>query len=102
MFEVTVEDSFDFRSKEYVEFFANSAATAFQHPIWLAQLYERLVRQGDATPLIVVVRAGGELAMVLPLVRRRYTLLKVVEFADMRVSDYVSPVTDEETLSRIM
>ncbi|WP_292099329.1 GNAT family N-acetyltransferase [Mesorhizobium sp.] len=104
MFEVTAEDSFDFRSTEYAELFASSAATAFQHPIWLAQLYERIVRQSSATPLIIVVRSrpGGKLAMVLPLVRRRYTLLKVVEFADMRVSDYVSPVTDEETLSRIL
>ncbi|MFK0689334.1 GNAT family N-acetyltransferase [Mesorhizobium sp. IMUNJ 23033] len=104
MFEVTAEDSFDFRSKEYAELFASSAATAFQHPIWLSQLYERIVRQGAATPLVIVVRngAGGKLAMVLPLVRRRYTLLKVVEFADMRVSDYVSPVADEETFSRIV
>ncbi|WP_292263630.1 GNAT family N-acetyltransferase, partial [Mesorhizobium sp.] len=63
-----------------------------------------LVRRGAATPLIIVVRvrASGRLAMVLPLVRRRYTLLKVVEFADMRVSDYVSPVADEETFSRIL
>ncbi|WP_192254832.1 GNAT family N-acetyltransferase [Mesorhizobium silamurunense] len=104
MFEVTAEDAFDFRSKEYAELFASSAATAFQHPIWLAQLDERLVRQGAATPLVIVVRvrASGKLAMVLPLVRRRYTLLKVVEFADMRVSDYVSPVADEETFSRIL
>jgi CelD/BcsL family acetyltransferase involved in cellulose biosynthesis len=82
MFEVTVEDSFDFRSKEYAELFASSAATAFQHPIWLALLYEKIVGHGAATPLIIVVRAGGRLAMVLPLVRRRYTLLKVVEFAE--------------------
>ncbi|TIR63470.1 MAG: cellulose biosynthesis protein CelD, partial [Mesorhizobium sp.] len=41
MFEVTAEDAFDFRSTEYAELFASSAATAFQHPIWLAQLYER-------------------------------------------------------------
>ena len=104
MFEVTAEDAFDFRSTEYAGLFASSAATAFQHPIWLAQLYERLVRQGTATPLIIVVRvrASGKLAMVLPLVRRRYTLLKVVEIADMRVSDYVSPVADEETFSHIL
>lgn len=102
MFEVTVEDSFDFRSKEYAELFASSAATAFQHPIWLALLYEKIVGHGAATPLIIVVRTGGKLAMVLPLVRRRYTLLKVVEFADMRVSDYISPVADEETFSRIV
>ncbi|TGS82349.1 cellulose biosynthesis protein CelD, partial [Mesorhizobium sp. M2D.F.Ca.ET.178.01.1.1] len=57
MFEVTAEDSFDFRSTEYAELFASSAATAFQHPIWLAQLYEQIVLQGGATPLIVVVRS---------------------------------------------
>ncbi|UCI07136.1 GNAT family N-acetyltransferase [Mesorhizobium sp. B1-1-8] len=104
MFKVTVEDSFDFRSTEYVELFTNSAATAFQHPIWLALLYEKIVRRGAATPLIIVVRddASGKLAMVLPLVRSRYMRLKVVEFADMRVSDYVSPVTDEQTFSRIL
>ena len=104
MFQVTVEDSFDFRSKEYAELFANSAATAFQHPIWLALLYEKIVRRGGATPLVIVVRDGanGRLAMVLPLVRRRYMLLSVVEFADMRVSDYVSPVADEQTFSLIL
>jgi CelD/BcsL family acetyltransferase involved in cellulose biosynthesis len=104
MFEVTVEDSFDFRSKEYAELFAASAASAFQHPIWLSLLYEKIVRRGAATPLIVVVRDGvtGKLAMVLPLVRRRYMLLKVVEFADLRVSDYVSPIVDEPTFSRIL
>jgi len=102
MFDVAAEDRFDFRSQEYADLFASSAATAFQHPIWLAQLYEKLVPQGDATPLVIVVREGGKLAMVLPLVRRRYMLLKAVEFADMRVSDYVAPDVSEETFSRIL
>ncbi|MEW6632262.1 MAG: GNAT family N-acetyltransferase [Pseudomonadota bacterium] len=104
MFEVTVEESFDFRSREYAELFDGSAATAFQHPIWLALLYERIVGRSAATPFVIVVRhqANGKLAMVLPLVRRRYMRLKVVEFADMLVSDYVSPVTDEQTFSDIL
>ncbi|TAN09407.1 MAG: GNAT family N-acetyltransferase [Rhizobiaceae bacterium] len=104
MFEVTVENSFDFRSLEYADLFAGSAATAFQHPIWLAQLYGKIVGQGGATPLIVVVRhrTDKKLAMVLPLVKRRYALLKTVEFADMRVSDYVSPVVGEAMFSRIL
>lgn len=103
-FEVTAEDAFDFRSADYAELFAASAATAFQHPIWLAQLYEKVVRQSAAAPLIIVVRVreSGKLAMVLPLVRRRYMLLRAVEFADMRVSDYASPVAEPETFSRIL
>jgi CelD/BcsL family acetyltransferase involved in cellulose biosynthesis len=104
MFDVTVENSFDFRSMEYADLFANSAAAAFQHPIWLARLYENIVSKGGATPLIIVVRTSADrkLAMVLPLIKRRYALLKTVEFADMRVSDYVSPVADETTFSRIL
>lgn len=58
--------------------------------------------QSGATPLIIVVRLRDSGKLVLPLVRRRYMLLKAVEFADMRVSDYVSPVADEETFSRIL
>ncbi|HEV2570404.1 MAG TPA: hypothetical protein VGU72_01620 [Beijerinckiaceae bacterium] len=65
MFEVTIENSFDFRSKEYAALFSNSAATAFQHPIWLANLYEKIIARGDIEPLVIVVRerSGARLAM---------------------------------------
>src|SRR4051812_3372136 len=104
MFEVAVENSFDFRSNEYTALFDRSSATAFQHPLWLSHLYAKLVKANGAEPLIIVVRSrpDGKLAMVLPLIRRRYAVLRVVEFADMRVSDYVSPVADAETFSRIV
>ena len=104
MFDVAVDNSFDFRSAEYAELFNRSAATAFQHPIWLAQLYERLIKLSRAEPLIIVVRnsADRRLAMVLPLIRRRYAILRAVEFADLRVSDYVSPVADAQTFERIV
>lgn len=103
MFEVSVENSFDFLSSEYGALFARSAATAFQHPRWLAALYGKLVSANAAEPLVIVVRfvQDQRLAMVLPLVRRRYAMLRVVEFADMRVSDYVSPVTDAATFAQI-
>jgi CelD/BcsL family acetyltransferase involved in cellulose biosynthesis len=103
MFHVAIENSFDFRSAEYSELFGRSSATAFQHPIWLAELYARLVKQSRAEPLIIVVRnrADRRLAMVLPLIRRRYSVIKVVEFADLRVSDYVSPVAEPLTFDRI-
>jgi CelD/BcsL family acetyltransferase involved in cellulose biosynthesis len=103
MFEVSVENDFDFRSAEYVDLYERSAATPFQGPIWLAALYGRLLQHNSASPLVLVVRgAGGSLAMVLPLVRRRYSMLRVVEFADLRVSDYVSPVTDAATFAAIL
>lgn len=104
MFEVTIENSFDFRSKEYADLFSNSAATAFQHPIWLTNLYEKIIARGDVEPLVIVVRerSGARLAMVLPMVKRRYAVLKIVGFADMDVCDYISPVVDHATFQRII
>jgi CelD/BcsL family acetyltransferase involved in cellulose biosynthesis len=104
MFEASIQNSFDFLSPEYADLFARSAATAFQHPRWLAAVYGKLLAPGSAEPLIVVVRfaADKRLAMVLPLVRRRYAMLRMVEFADMRVSDYVSPVADPQTFAAIV
>jgi CelD/BcsL family acetyltransferase involved in cellulose biosynthesis len=104
VFEVSVENAFDFQSPEYAELFAMSASTAFQHPAWLTALYAKLMPHNGARPLIVVVRfaADKRLAMVLPLVRRRYAGLQVIEFADLRVSDYASPVADTETFAQIL
>jgi CelD/BcsL family acetyltransferase involved in cellulose biosynthesis len=103
MFEVTIENSFDFLSPEYGLLFERSAATAFQHPRWLATLYGKLVNGGSTKPLVIVVRHAGDggLAMVLPLVRRHYAMLRAVEFADLHVSDYASPVTDTATFAQI-
>lgn len=94
MFEIAVENHFEFLSAEYVALFRASLATAFQHPVWLSELYGKLLNHNRARPLIVVVRRQGVLVMVLPLVRRRYGALRVVEFADLRVSDYVAAVAD--------
>lgn len=104
MFEVSIENSFDFLSPEYGVLFEGSAATAFQSPRWLAALYRRLVAANAAEPLVVAVRfaADRRLAMVLPLVRRRYAFLRLVEFADLSVSDYISPVADRQTFAAIV
>jgi CelD/BcsL family acetyltransferase involved in cellulose biosynthesis len=104
LFEVSVNNSFNFLSAEYAELYRRSVATAFQHPAWLAALYSKLLIHNGAEALIVVVRfkSDGSLAMVLPLVRRRYAILRVVEFADLRVSDYASPVADAATFSQIL
>jgi CelD/BcsL family acetyltransferase involved in cellulose biosynthesis len=94
VFVVAVEPEFDFLSAEYRDLFARSRATAFQHPVWLDTLYRRLAPAVQADPLIVVVRYAGEggVALVLPLVRRRYGTLRTIEFADLGVSDYACPI----------
>jgi CelD/BcsL family acetyltransferase involved in cellulose biosynthesis len=104
VFEVAVEDSFDFLSPEYAGLFARSTATAFQHPAWLSQLYCRLLKSNGAQPLIVTVRRRSDKALVLllPLLRRRYGALRVIEFADLRVSDYISVVADAATFEAMV
>jgi CelD/BcsL family acetyltransferase involved in cellulose biosynthesis len=103
MFTVAVASGFDFLSEEYARLFAESRATAFQHPIWLDGIYRKLVSQLKAAPLIVTVRdaTDGRLVMVLPLVRRRYRGLRTIEFADLGVSDYVAPVASDAAIEAV-
>jgi CelD/BcsL family acetyltransferase involved in cellulose biosynthesis len=105
LFDVEIENSFAFLSRDYADLFAVSAATPFQHPVWLDRLYAMLVPQLGAEPLIVVVRArsDGRPVLVLPLVRRRLGgILRLIEFADLRVSDYASPVCEAHTLHSLL
>lgn len=103
-FDIAIEPSFDFLSPEYAELFDRSAATAFQHPVWLQSLYARLAPEAGATALVVVVRHRdtGALAMVLPLLRIRRGPIRTVEFADLRVSDYLAPVCSPDVFSRLL
>lgn len=105
VFDVGIENAFDFLSQDYADLFAHSAATPFQHPIWLDRFYSRLAPSLGAAPLIVVVRArsDGRPVLLLPLVRRRLAgVLRAVEFADLRVADYACPVCDPRTLERVL
>jgi CelD/BcsL family acetyltransferase involved in cellulose biosynthesis len=101
VFEVAVDPLFSFLSGEYAELFACSRATAFQHPKWLDAVYRKLLPR-KAAPLVVTVRRAGRLAMVLPLVRRRYGTLRAIEFADFGVSDYASPVASDSDSAAIL
>jgi CelD/BcsL family acetyltransferase involved in cellulose biosynthesis len=103
-FDIAIEQGFDFLSPAYAELFENSAATAFQHPLWLDNLYTRLASHAGATPLVVVVRhhATRALAMVLPLLRVRRGPIRTVEFADLRVSDYLAPVCSPQVFAELL
>lgn len=104
VFQISVENSFDFLSPEYADLFSRSDATVFQHPFWLDRLYARLVPYRNAKPLVITVRsaADAELLMVIPLVRRKQGGIKLVEFADLQVSDYVAPIGSSVSLQRIL
>lgn len=103
-FDIAIAEAFDFLSADYAALFDGSAATAFQHPLWLDSLYARLAAHAGARPLVVVVRrrASGALAMVLPLLRIRRGPIRTIEFADLRVSDYLAPVCSPETFADLL
>jgi CelD/BcsL family acetyltransferase involved in cellulose biosynthesis len=104
VFDIALDNSFDFRADEYHALFESSRATAFQHPLWLDHLYCRLAPRLNAEPVIVTARwsRDGRLAMVLPLFRQRHGVMRVLEFADLKVSDYAAPVCDESIFTQLL
>lgn len=103
MFEARLEPAFDFRSDEYARLFERSRATAFQHPLWLHQLYRELAPRLGVEPVVLAVRyrKTGDLVMLLPFIRRRRGSLRVIEFADLEVSDYAAPICDEAVFAQL-
>ena len=71
-----------------------SPPTPFQDGKWLEAWYGAFAGLGDVEPLISIISdaATGELAALLPLVRRLHNGIRVVEFADLALTDYNAPV----------
>ena len=69
------------------------AATPFQNEGWLRAWYATIGRAAG-TPLLVTAidRRSGELAAMLPLLRRTDGRLRVIAFADEDVSDSNAPI----------
>jgi len=101
---VAREDDFDFRSAEYAALYQRSDATLFQHPTWLDLVYRHRVPATGSARVVVTVReqAGGRLLLLLPLVRRRWRGIRLVEFADLGVCDYAAPVVDRDAAARVL
>jgi CelD/BcsL family acetyltransferase involved in cellulose biosynthesis len=100
-FKVEACDRFDFLSQEYMQLFARSEATLFQHPVWLNLLYTALAPAVGADPIVVTMRANdnAQLVGVLPMVRLASGFVRRVEFADLGVSDYAAPIIDKAVVS---
>jgi CelD/BcsL family acetyltransferase involved in cellulose biosynthesis len=70
---------------------ADGQETAFQHPLWFDAWYGAFK---NVSPLIAIVgdAATGRKVALLPLIRRVRHGVRVVEFADLNVTDYNAPV----------
>lgn len=72
---------------------ADQISTAFQSRLWLECWVEKLARPRGITPLFCLVRsAEGQALLLLPLGLRTSRGLRIIEGADLGVSDYVAPV----------
>ena len=69
-------------------------STIFQHGRWLAAWYRAFAAQPGIEPLLATIRdrATGEVAMHLPLIRRQQNRIRIVEFADLELTDYNAPL----------
>src|SRR5882724_3451320 len=70
------------------------ASTPFQHPRWLDAWYAAFAGLSHVEPLIAIITsaATGEQVALLPLVRRLQNGIRIVEFADLDLTDYNAPV----------
>jgi CelD/BcsL family acetyltransferase involved in cellulose biosynthesis len=69
-------------------------ATPFQDWQWLEAWYGAFANVDNVEPLIAVVSnaAASEQAMLLPLIRRIHNGIRIVESADLDLTDYNAPV----------
>jgi CelD/BcsL family acetyltransferase involved in cellulose biosynthesis len=65
--------------------------TIFQHPLWFDIWYGAFT---DVQPLIAIVGDSftGQKVALLPLIRRVRRGVRIVEFADLNVTDYNAPI----------
>jgi CelD/BcsL family acetyltransferase involved in cellulose biosynthesis len=70
------------------------SSTPFQHPQWVEQWYGAFADAPGIVPLIAVISeaATGERTALLPLILRRQHGIRIVEFADLDLTDYNAPL----------
>jgi CelD/BcsL family acetyltransferase involved in cellulose biosynthesis len=69
-------------------------ATPFQHWQWLEAWYGAFATVDNVEPLIAIISnaATGEQAVLLPLIRRMHKGIRIVEPADLDLTDYNAPL----------
>jgi CelD/BcsL family acetyltransferase involved in cellulose biosynthesis len=71
----------------------SSLSTPFQDSRWLDAWYAAFAHVGDVEPLIAIISdaATSEQVALLPLVRRVRRGVRIIEFADLDLTDYNAP-----------
>src|SRR3981189_1206907 len=71
-------------------------STPFQDPRWLDAWYRAFANFDSVEPLIVIISdaATSEQVALLPLIRRVQNGVRIIEFADLDLTDYNAPMLD--------
>ncbi|MBB6182346.1 GNAT family N-acetyltransferase [Pseudorhizobium flavum] len=98
-----VEPEFDFLSPEYHELYSHSNATAFQAPLWMGMLNQKLAPRLSAKQYTITARrvGGGQLVAVMPLVIQRVRGVAMILPADFGLCDYNAVVANNAVLDRL-
>jgi CelD/BcsL family acetyltransferase involved in cellulose biosynthesis len=101
--EVDIEQAYDFLSQEYRDFYRAGRATAFQAPLWMDHVHQRLAPGLGAKQRTLTVRSrrDGALLMLVPFVLQRSRGIRMLSPADFGVCDYNSIVGDRQALAAI-
>src|SRR5437667_5593891 len=69
---------------------AFAPSTPFQHPQWIEGWYGAFANARGIVPLIAVITdaSTGERTALLPLILRQQDGIRIVEFADLDLTDY--------------
>ncbi|MCT4655870.1 MAG: GNAT family N-acetyltransferase [Cohaesibacter sp.] len=100
MFDYQISDHFDYLAPDFTDLFERSNASAFQHPQWLTKLQSYMAKHSKAEGITLTIReqATGRLVLVLPMLRRRKGVLRILEFANLGFVDYASSIYDPTRL----
>ena len=68
--------------------------TPFQEPRWLSAWYQAFAGAADVEPLIAMISdaATSQQVALVPLIRRTRNGIRIVEFADLDLTDYNAPL----------
>jgi CelD/BcsL family acetyltransferase involved in cellulose biosynthesis len=71
-----------------------NSSTPFQDPRWLGAWYQAFAHFDSVEPLIAVISdsATSEQVALLPLIRRTRNGIRIIEFADLNLTDYNAPL----------
>ncbi|MCU0830715.1 MAG: GNAT family N-acetyltransferase [Rhizobiaceae bacterium] len=87
------EPDYEFASAEYHDLFAQSGATAFQHPLWLS-LFQRHAAPARGAKMLALTERDdrGRLLALIPMTMRQAGGVRLAELCDLGISDYCAPV----------